>query len=216
MFYMRDKRLLEEVEKVPCSSWAVWSKDFPEKGCLEDEKSAEKAIKDNIGELDPSVILVSLNPAEKIPKGFSNFHSLDSKHSDYNLKKYIQENNLEKIKGAYMTDLVKSRTGSEGKDTEVKKEDCKKFLEEIKLFNKFKDIENFNVICFGRKVFNRFLDYFGGRKEELEKNIYFFKTSQEGLKVNFYGVYFFGSRGFNHQNVLELEDQLKYLNEEKL
>ena len=213
---MVNKKLLEIIKEIPCSSWAVWSKGFPEEGCLEDREDAEKTIRNNIGELGPSVILVSLNPAEKIPKNFSNFHSLDSKHSDYNLKKYIQENNLGKIKGAYMTDLVKSRTGSEGKDTEVKKEDCKKFLEEIKLFDKFKDIENFNVICFGRKVFNGFLDYFEGQKEELGKNIYFFKTSQEGFEVNFYGVYFFGSRGFNHKSVLELEDQLKFLNKEKL
>lgn len=93
--------------KFPGSSRALWSEAVPNDGCVEeDTDQLTEFIHSHSDRLNRSVVLLSLNPAAVEPPGYQNFHSLASKPYDYRLKEFIQDNGLDNIIGANMTDIV--------------------------------------------------------------------------------------------------------------
>lgn len=86
---------------------------------------------------------------------YSNFHAPTRKHYDYRLKEFIQDGRLERLQGAYMTDLV-DEVGPDSKNVEVSDDDAAVLLKQLRLLGKSK----FHVVCFGNKPFDGLVDYF--------------------------------------------------------
>lgn len=64
-----DVRTLETLkDQYPTSSWALWSPEFPDDGCVEeDSKQLFDFISERRDSLRPSVVLLSLNPSTHLP-----------------------------------------------------------------------------------------------------------------------------------------------------
>lgn len=198
---------LDKLKDYETASWAIWSEEFPGKGCIERRpKKLHNFIKDHINDLNPGVILLSLNPSGVLCSPFANYHSIEKRHNDHILKKYIQDDNLKNIKGAYMTDLVEDPSNSE--EIESEEEDIHRFLEQLNILGR----KRFLVICFTGKTFDTLRKYFGKRAKTLDLNIKTFSTDWEGAYLEFYRVWFYGVWGRNQDKIKELKKQLRYIN----
>lgn len=200
---------LDKLKDYETASWAVWSEEFPGKGCVERRpKKIYEFIKDHINNLNPGVILLSLNPSGVLCSPFANFHSVEKRHNDHILKKYIQDDDLENIKGSYMTDLVEE-PNPDSKEIEPEEEDIQRFLEQLNILERKRSL----VICFTGKTFNALRKYFGKRAKTLDHSIKTFSTGWDGKYVEFYRVWFYGIWGkYQKEKRKELKKQLRYLN----
>ncbi len=210
---MKKEKLEKIKRRFKTSSWALWSDDFPDGKCLEENPSQIfQMVLNRIEELNLNVVLLAKNPSGKIPlskwEGFVNFHSCKGKNRDSKLKEIIQDGKLKNIQGAYMTDL------SEKVATTLKEFEpniIKKLEEELNILGE----KNYKIICFGNDVFNtlrkkmKLKDIIIGKnikKMECELNI-----SDRRVQVEIYKVWHFSPR--NKYPIEELETQLKYLND---
>lgn len=203
-----EKSLLRQLRNQhPTSSWALWSEDFPEEGCA-DENPSElfDYIYDRREDLRPSIVLLSLNPSTSMASDFQNFHSTDPKHKNDQFQEIIEENGLE---GSYMTDLVEKTVQVDSGKVEPEDQDIENLFEQLQIL----DQEQYHIICFLRPVFRALLDYFDADFEELPHNIKSFSASKDGMRLNCYRVWFHANWGANQDKMPELHKQLSYLNE---
>ena len=203
-----EKSLLRQLRNQhPTSSWALWSEDFPEEGCAEENPSELfDYIHDRQEDLRPSIVLLSLNPSTSMPSDFQNFHSTDPKHRNDQFQEIIEENGLE---GSYMTDLVERTVQVDSGKVEPDDQDIENLFEQLQIL----DQEQYHIICFLRPVFRALLDYFDAGFEELPHNIKSFSASKDGMRLNCYRVWFHANWGANQDKMPELHKQLSYINE---
>lgn len=199
------------------SSWAIWSEDYPEDGCAEDrvwKGTNSEAIYDmiieNIEELNPSVILMGVNPSGTLPGPYSNFHSPDLQHNnDVYLKRAIHDGDLTELKGAYMTDLLKDEHGAEAHSTpEMKESDVTKLEDELTILG----AESDDIICFGKSKFKPALSsWFNDSPREIGRvtpSIYKYDAEVGSYSVDFYAAYHYIRT--HHRDMTK---QLEFLNE---
>lgn len=195
-------------EHYPDSSWAIWSSAFPDEGCLEEHPEQVYAfIAEHRTQLNPNVVFLSLNPSAEIGATFANFHSPSASNYDYRLKEFIQENGLERLKGAYMTDLVKKDINPKSGEVNPDTANVEQFLEQLRVF----DEDEYHVICFLEKAFEPLRQFFGTETRELDHTITAFRAEYKGTTLHCYRVWFYGNWGVNQEKVPELEKQLSYL-----
>lgn len=206
-------KLKELKEKHPTSSWAIWSEGFPEEGCIEEGIESDKDIiynfiKRNRKNLNPSVVLLSLNPSQEIPrKPFSNFHypkEIYPRTRDGVLKKSIQKNNLEELKGAFMTDLSKKVTPN-SEEISIDDVNWDEFMKKLDILGE----DEYYIVCLGigvHEFFKKCLDEKEGLS--LPEGC---PVSVDGLELNHYGIYHY-SQGHGKG----CKEQLKYLNNQVL
>ena len=198
-----DVRTLEALKnQYPTSSWALWSPEFPDDGCIEENsKQLFDFVSEQRDSLRPSIVLLSLNPSTHMPSDFQNFHSTDAQHRNDKFRDYVVEAGLE---GAYMTDLVE-RANPDSNAVEVREEDVQNFLDQLELL----DQDHYYVICFLSDVFTALRDAFDARERDYPHNIKGFSTIWNGTKLDCFKVYFHANWGANQDKTPG--EQLKYL-----
>ncbi len=192
-------------DEYPTSSWALWSPEFPNDGCVE-EDAAElfEFIKRNQDSLRPSVVLLSLNPSTELPSDYQNFHSTEPKHRNDQFRDHVEETGLE---GAYMADLVERVVDSDSRNVDPTADDVENLLDQLDLLNQ----ETYYVLCFHEKVFQTLLEYCGVRPRELEHDIRAFRGVQNGVQLECYRVWFHANWGANRDKIPALREQLTFL-----
>lgn len=192
----------------PTSSWAYWSQNFPDEGCIE-EDSAEfyKFIQRNQKQLRPSIVLLSLNPSTTLPANYQNFHSTDPKHRNDQFRDHVVAADLE---GAYMTDLVERVVEANSAKVEPTSADVSNLLEQLDLLNQ----ERYYLICFHLKVFQTLMDAFNSTSREHPHDIKGFSTVEDGRQLECYRVWFHANWGANKDKIPALREQLKFLSAE--
>lgn len=195
------------------SSWALWSDRFPNEGCLEENSERlAKFIEARRQHLSPDVVFLSLNPSGEVPRGFSNFHSPKAKHYDDRLKSFVQDNGLESLQGAYMTDLVPEIVDPNSGNVDPSNADVEQFLAELDAF----DEPTHHVICLTGKSFEALRGHFGKDATEETHNIESFSVTTGAKTLHVYRVWFYGLYGIYQDKVNELEQQLAYLDRERI
>lgn len=67
---MLDKDTFDTLtDTYPTASWALWSDDFPNNGCVEEDPTAVRdflAASEQRARMNPSVVFVGLNPRENL------------------------------------------------------------------------------------------------------------------------------------------------------
>jgi hypothetical protein len=195
-------------DEYPTSSWALWSSNFPEDGCIE-ETPAEfyEFIKRNRNQLRPSIVLLSLNPSTQLPSDYQNFHSTEPKHRNDQFRDLVEDADLEK---AYMTDLVERIVDANSGNVDPTPDDVEHFFEQLDLL----DQETYHVLCFHEKVFQTLMEYCDSRSRELDHDIRAFRAVHDGIRLNCYRVWFHANWGANRDKVEELRKQMTYLSSE--
>lgn len=204
---MKTHALRKLKNEYPTSSWALWSREFPDEGCVEeDQDDLFNFMSRRSDKLRPSIVLLSLNPSTEIPSNYRNFHSTDPKHRNNQFRDIVEKSGME---GAYMTDLVE-RVEVDSRFVEPTSEDVKNLLEQLALLGK----NEYHVICFLEKVFQTLRTYFDTRSRTLPHDIKAFSTLWNETPIHCYRVWFHANWGANRDKSPELRDQLSYLNEE--
>lgn len=206
---MNSETLTTIAERYPWASWAVWDQTFPNDGCLEERpEQLEAFIHEHTGVLTPEVILMGLNRSDDLPTPFANFHAPTRRHYDYRLKEWIQDDGLDRLQGAYMTDLVdKIDPGSHG--VEVTEDDITVLLEQLCLLGE----SAYHVVCFGTKPFDGLVEYFDADVTMPSSELKQATVETGGLTIHFYRVWFYGLYGANQDKVEVCKRQLQELND---
>lgn len=201
-----DARTLEALKnQYPTSSWALWSPEFPDDGCVEeDSEQLFDFISQQRDSLRPSIVLLSLNPSTHLPSDFQNFHSTDAQHRNDQFRDYVVEAGLE---GAYMTDLVE-RVNPDSNSVEVREEDVQNCLNQLEML----DQDRYYVICFLKDAFTALRDAFGAvRERDYPHDIKGFSAVWNGTELDCFKVYFHANWGANQDKTPD--EQLTYLND---
>jgi len=195
-------------DEYPTSSWALWSPEFPNDNCIE-EDAAElfEFIKNNRDRLRPSVVLLSLNPSTKLPSDYQNFHSTEPIHRNDQFRDHVEEAGLE---GAYMTDLVERIVDADSRNVDPTVNDVENLLDQLDLL----DQETYYILCFHEKVFQTLLEFCDSRVRELEHDIRAFRAVQDGVQLGCYRVWFHANWGANRDKIPALREQLTFLSSE--
>lgn len=203
---MDDSTLETLKNEYPTASWALWSSEFPETGCIED-KPAEffEYIKQRRDQLRPSVVLLSLNPSTELPTNYRNFHSTDPKHRNDQFRDLIEEAGLE---GAYMTDLVERIINADSGNVEPTSADVENLVNQLKQL----DQVHYHILCFHEKVYQALKDACESNTRELPHDIRTFQGKYDGVEIECYRVWFHANWGANQDKVSALREQLKFLN----
>lgn len=197
--------------RFPGSSWAIWSDEFPEDGCIEERpERLVEFVESNRDRLAPGVVFVSLNPASELPTDYTNFHSPSWKHYDDRLKEFVQENGLENLTGGYMTDIVTDVADPDSANVTPGTADVDRFHDQLSILGE----SEFHVICFTGKTFEALRGRFGAAAERYRHDIEAFTADLEGITLHVYRVWFYGLYGVHQAKVPELERQLEYLDDE--
>lgn len=192
----------------PTSSWALWSPDYPEEGCAENNPSEFfDLIKRNRDELRPSVVLLSLNPSTKLPSNYLNFHSTKPKHRNDQFRDLIEEAGLE---GAYMTDLVERTVDPDSGNVSPTDGDVNNLISQLEHL----DEDSYQILCFHEKVFKTLLEFSDSVTRELPHDIRGFRSEINGFQIECYRVWFHANWGANRDKIPALQNQLSYLNAE--
>lgn len=199
------------------SSWAIWSEDYPDAGCAENRvwdglnsDAIYEMIAENIEQLNPSVILMGVNPSGTLPGPYSNFHSPDlQRNNDVYLKRAIQDGELPQLEGAYMTDLLKDEENAQAHSTpEMQDSDITKLEDELTILG----AESYDIICFGKSKFKPALSsWFEDSPREIGRvtpSIYKYDVEVGSYSVDFYAAYHYSR---THQR--DMRKQLEFLNE---
>jgi hypothetical protein len=204
-----DERTLATLrDEYPTSSWALWSADFPEEGCLEDDPEAfYRFITRNRERLRPSVVLLSLNPSTQLPADYQNFHSTDSRHRNAQFRDLVEEAGLE---GAYMTDLVERVVNADSSTVSPTEGDVENLVDQLDRLGQ----ESYHVLCFHEKVFQGLLNICESRVRELAHDIRAFRFVEDGVSLACYRVWFHANWGANRDKIPALQEQLTHLNTE--
>jgi len=206
---MDRETLIDIAAQYPWASWAVWDDAFPDGDCV--EKQPERLVEfvqDRVEVLTPDIVLMGLNRSDDLSAPYANFHAPTRKHYDYRLKDFIQDGGLDRLQGAYMTDLVDD-VDPDSQNVEVTDEDAAVLLDQLRLL----DESEYHVVCFGKKPFDGLIDYFDvgatSRSPELKRAT----IETDGLTLSLYRVWFYGLYGANQDKVDVLRQQLQELDE---
>ena len=195
-------------DKYPTSSWALWSSDYPDDGCIEENPAQlYEFIKRNRDRLRPSVVLLSLNPSTELPSDYQNFHSTEPKHRNDQFQELVEDADLE---GAYMTDLVERIVDADSGNVEPNSDDVEHLVRQLDLL----DQETYHILCFHEKVFQQLKGYYDAESRELDHDIRAFRAKHDGAQLECYRVWFHANWGANRDKVPELRKQLKFLSSE--
>jgi len=162
----------------PWASWAVWDDAFPDGDCV--EKCPERLVEfvqDRVEVLTPDMVLMGLNRADDLPAPYSNFHAPTRKHYDYRLKEFIQDGGLDRLQGAYMTDLV-DEVDPDSQNVEVTDDDAAVLLEQLRLLSE----SEYHVMCFGNKPFDGVVGYFDAGVTSYSPELKHAAVETDGLK----------------------------------
>lgn len=206
---VNEQILSETHDRYGSASWAIWSDSFPDDGCIEEDPNALYTyIAERTQDLTPEVVFLSLNPSTHFPEGFANFHSTSSIHFDRRLKEFIQDADLTRLMGGYMTDLVMDEQNPDSNTVRASDAHLGRFFEQLALL----DEPTYHVICFLEQPFNVLRKHFGAKATTLDHNIRSFTADWNGRTIHCYRVWFFGNWGAHQEKVPELREQLRYLN----
>lgn len=206
-----NRTLAQLRNEYPGSSWALWSEDFPEDGCIEENtEDLVEFIESNAHRLRPEIVFVSLNPSSELPTDYSNFHSTSWKHYDERIKEFVQENDLETLLGGYMTDIVPDVADPNSGNVTPGTVDIERLDQQLSMLGE----SRYHIICFTGKTFDALQSHFGADVEELPHDIQSFQARLRNKTLEVYRVWFYGLYGVHQQKVEELEKQLEYLNDE--
>jgi len=206
---MDHETLTRIAAQYPWTSWAVWDDAFPDGDCV--EKQPERLVEfvhDQAEVLTPDIVLMGLNRSDDLPAPYSNFHAPTRKHYDYRLKELIQDGGLDRLQGAYMTDLV-DEVDPDSQNVKVSDGDAAVLLEQLRLLGESK----YHVVCFGTKPFDGLVDYFDAGVTSRPPDLKRATIEIDGLKLSLYRVWFYGLYGANQDKVDVLKHQLQELNE---
>jgi hypothetical protein len=226
------KEQIEELSKFHTSSFAIWSDNFGEDNCLENQTGQgqpKKFFEENSGKsgvLKSNIILLALNKsgkaddekiAEEMKKSpMRNFHYFGE--GDLYLSKTIK--NYKKICGAFMTD-ISGIIETNSQKVEIAEKDFEEFVKKLNILKS----DNFQVICFSKgKVFEPIFKFFKNKKIKVTKKstaykdckVEEFSIDYEGKHIRFYGVLHYSSlfNGWANHRKGEFEHQLEYINNE--
>lgn len=207
-------------DEYPTASWALWSDDFHEDRCLEENPDDVRdflAAPEQRTRMTPSVVFVGLNLSGEILADLSNFHGLGQKmpnggrygQNDWRLKAFIQAARLSALIGGYMTDLsiVEESDSSNVTPADV---DYESFADQLRLL----DQDHYSVICFGNKAFDilrESVDAHAERgKDESPVSLRTFTASVADRPIHAYRVWHY-SNHYNPGKYPELRAQLAYI-----
>jgi hypothetical protein len=195
--------------RYPWASWAVWDDAFPDGDCVEEQpERLVDFVMSRRTELTTDVVLLGLNRADDLPAPFSNFHAPTRKHYDYRLKEFIQDGDLHRLHGAYMTDLV-DEVDPDSKQVTVTEEDAAVLLEQLRLLG----VDSYHAVCFGNKPFDALVRYFDADVAPTSPEMKHATVAVEGFTLDLYRVWFYGLYGALQDKVPVFEKQLQELNQ---
>jgi hypothetical protein len=132
----------------PWASRAVWDEAFPDGDCVETTPDQlVEFILYRHDRLTPDVILLGLNRSDDLAGSFTNFHAPTCRHYNYRLKKFIQDGNLGRLQGGYMTDLV-DEVDPDAASVTVTDDDAGVFLNQLRVL----DQSEYHILCFGNST----------------------------------------------------------------
>jgi hypothetical protein len=196
-------------DRFPWASWAIWDDEFPDGECI--EQHPERLIdfvSEHADHLTPDVVFLGLNRSDDLVEPFQNFHAPTRNHYDYRLKEFLQDGDLDRLHGAYMTDLV-DEVNPESTEVEVTDADADVLLEQLRLFGE----REYHVICFGNKPFDGLTDYFDAAATTQPPEIKYARTEVGDLTLHLYRVWFYGLYGIHQDKVETLQRQLQHIDE---
>lgn len=197
-------------ERFPWASWAIWDEDFPDGDCV--EQTPERLVEfihEHADHLTPDVVLLGLNRSDDLTAPFQNFHAPTRSHYDYRLKKFIQDDGLDRLWGAYMTDLV-DQVNPDSNKVQVTDTDAELLIEQLHTLGQ----DTYHVICFGNKPFNALARYFDATVTTQGPEIKHATITVDGVTLEIYRVWFYGLYGVYQDKVDVLHRQLQQLNEQ--
>jgi hypothetical protein len=207
---MERETLTHIATRYPWASWAVWDDAFPDGDCVEKRpEHLVEFVQDRVEVLTPDIVLLGLNRADDLPAPYANFHAPTRKHYDYRLKEFIQDGGLERLQGAYMTDLVDD-IDPDSQNVEVTDEDAAVLLDQLRLLGE----SEYHVVCFGNKPFDGLIDYFDARVTSDSPDLKRATIEADGLTLSLYRVWFYGLYGANQNKVAVLKHQLQELDKQ--
>ena len=196
-------------DRFPWASWAIWDDVFPDGECV--EQRPERLVdfaSEHVDHLTPDVVFLGLNRSDDLVEPFQNFHAPTRKHYDYRLKEFVQDGDLDRLHGAYMTDLV-DEVNPESTEVDVTDADAAVLLEQLRLFGE----REYHVICFGNKAFDGLTDYFDAAGTTQPPEIKYARTEVGELTLHLYRVWFYGLYGIYQDKVETLQRQLQHIDE---
>lgn len=195
-------------DEYPTSSWALWSAEFPDDNCIEEDPEAFfEFVKSNREDLRPSIVLLSLNPSTELPSDYQNFHSTEPKHRNDQFRDLVEDADLN---GAYMTDLVERIVEADSGNVDPTSEDVENFFRQLHRL----DQETYHILCFHEKVFQTLMQHCDSRSRELAHDIRAFRGVHDGVQLECYRVWFHANWGANQEKVPALRKQLTFLSSE--
>lgn len=156
---MVDRSLVKTIrDEYPETSWALWSREFPDPGCVE-ETPTEVApfLVEHHEELISDVVFLGLNRSADLEAPLTNFHApFKQPHNDYYLKEFVQDAGLTRLLGGFMTDLV-DKVEPDSTSVSVTGSDGDQLFDQLELLG----ADRYHIVCFGNKVFEGLTDYLG-------------------------------------------------------
>lgn len=196
-------------ERYPWSSWAVWDDSFPDGNCVEETpEKLREFVRQRRDELTTDVVLLGLNRSDDLPAPFSNFHAPTKQHYDYRLKETIQDGGLNRLHGAFMTDLV-DEVDPDSTSVMVTDEDAELFLEQAGFFGN----DEVTVICFGNKPFDGLIRYFDAGVSTSNPELKQATIELNEMSLHLYRTWFYGLYGIHQAKVEVFRTQLEELND---
>lgn len=196
-------------DRFPWASWAIWDDAFPDGECIEQRpEQLVDFVSEHVDHLTPDVVFLGLNRSDDLAEPFQNFHAPTRRHYDYRLKEFVQDGDLDRLHGAYMTDLV-DEVSPESNEVTVTDADADVLLEQLRLFGE----REYQVICFGNKPFDGLTDYFDADAATQPPQIKYARAEVGELTLHLYRVWFYGLYGIYQDKVEILRRQLQHLDE---
>lgn len=206
---MIDIEVFNSLKQIATSSWAVWN-DRNE-NTLDFFLSKRESFHGR-------VIFVGLNRSNAANDSsrvspLSNFHT-KGHVGDNRLRRFVQDNNLSKLIGGFMTDISEQIETNSSRVNIEEQDAVKKFAEKIRLID---DSQTRHIICFGNKVFDSFINALRISKNRINENREN-KIKEVEVIGNYetwylYRVWHYSNYGdFIHKSEKELPVQLEYIN----
>jgi hypothetical protein len=208
---------LNQLSDFPTASWAIWSEQFPDQGCAE-ENTADILgfMTEQIDNMNCSVVLLGHNRSpgdNEIWHPFSNFHSIDQE-GDRILKDFVHVQHLQNLEGAYMTDLSQE-IAPYGVHVYPNQQDFETLTAQIDILSPGLDINETKIVCLGRDTFNELQPFLGlhhRNSMEVHPSVWFSQTQFNGRVFSMYSVNHFAPGRYNRRYVNRLADQLEFIN----
>lgn len=205
-----DQERFDTLAEYPTASWALWSDDFPDEGCIEDDPTAVREfLAGQREQLRPDVVFLGLNASGELKAPLWNFHGVGRNGlgggKDRYLKEFIQDAELSQLSGGYMTDLS-SDEDPESKNVTVTADDYERFAEQLRLLGG----DRHTVIAFGNDAFNALADHIGATEDSDAISLRTFRDDFAGRELEVYRVYHYSYR-WGGDIIDKLRAQLAYI-----